>query len=110
MKMEFTDEMVSQEHRFAMGTATAGWDPSAPACPADDGAAKLSTPPAKRYLSIPTTNGTMHHEEYYEITEEEFKAFAKDVSKGAEFARAARGREREALLIVKPGRERGWAQ
>lgn len=118
--MKFNDEMVSQEHRYAIGTATAPAPLPVPvvldqAGPAGleathEEAVKPAQPLTKRYLSIPTTNGTMDYEEYYELTEAQFKAFAKDPSKGAAFAQAARERESEALLIIKPGRERGWAQ
>ena len=61
----------------------------------------------KRYLSIPVSNGVFDYEEYYELTAQEYDSFLADRDAARRFAESCRNRERDELLIEKPGWNRG---
>jgi hypothetical protein len=86
--MRFEDFFVSIEHRFSIGKE------------ADSG---------KYYLSIPVSNGIVDYEEYYEITEKQAENLASNLEAEITFAEECRKRQKDDLLIVKPGASRGVA-
>lgn len=86
--MRFEDTFVSAEYRYSLGVeSTSG----------------------RRYLAIPVTNGIVDYEEYYELTDADYRRFAADPAAGVEFADQCRRREHDDLLIQSPGANRGIA-
>ncbi|AVB17114.1 MULTISPECIES: hypothetical protein [Pseudomonas syringae group] len=61
------------------------------------------------YLSFPVSNGLVDYEEYYEIDKASFDLFHTDLIAADAFATTCRRRERDDLLIQKPGAKRGAA-
>ncbi|WP_240326648.1 hypothetical protein, partial [Pseudomonas syringae] len=61
------------------------------------------------YLSFPVNNGLIDYEEYYEIDKASFDLFHTDLIAADAFATTCRRRERDELLIQKPGAKRGTA-
>lgn len=61
------------------------------------------------YLSFPVSNGLVDYEEYYEIDKASFDLFHTDLIAADAFATTCRRRERDDLLIQKPGAKRGTA-
>ncbi|MCF5200729.1 hypothetical protein [Pseudomonas syringae] len=61
------------------------------------------------YLSFPVNNGLIDYEEYYEIDKASFDLFHTDLIAAVAFATTCRRRERDDLLIQKPGAKRGTA-
>jgi hypothetical protein len=59
------------------------------------------------YLSIPVSSGVVDYEEYYELTEDQYRQFLADKELTIEFAEACRRRERDELLLQRPGSNRG---
>ena len=86
MAAKFHDHFFSREERYSVGEETESH---------------------RLYLSIPVSNGLVDYEEYYEITREQYDAFAADLSLAAVFAEECRRHEHDDLLIQKPGWNRG---
>jgi hypothetical protein len=86
--MKFQDTYVSKEQRFSIG---------------------VETQSGQHYLSIPVSNSQVNYEEYYRITPEMFGAFSADSNAALTFVEQCRRRERDELLLMKPGSERGVA-
>ena len=86
--MKFQDTYVSKEQRFSIG---------------------VEIQSGQHYLSIPVSNGQVDYEEYYQLTPEMFSAFSADPNTALTFVEQCRRRERDELLLMKPGRERGVA-
>lgn len=86
--MRFRDTCFSREGRFAIGVEE------------DSG---------RYYLSIPVTNGAADYDEYYEISECDYQIYLSDLTTAVEFAKQCKVREKDALLMMKPGRNRGVA-
>ena len=84
--MTYIDHYFSREHRYSIG---------------------IEDKSNRRYLSIPVSNGPLDYEEYYEVTPEEYQHFLSDASAAIDFAESCRRRERDDLLIQKPGWNRG---
>lgn len=84
--MAFNDSYFSREHRYSLGIED-----------------KLG----RRYLSIPVSNGPLDYEEYYELTQHQYDDFLANESSAVVFAESCRRRERDELLIQKPGWNRG---
>ncbi|MDU8501499.1 hypothetical protein RYB01_20250 [Pseudomonas syringae] len=61
------------------------------------------------YLSFPVSNGLVDYEEYYEIDKASFDLFQADLKAADAFAVTCRRRERDDLMIQKPGVKRGTA-
>lgn len=59
------------------------------------------------YASIPVSNGIVDYEEYYELTEDQYRDFLSDKDAAIAFITACRKREHEDLLLQKPGSNRG---
>jgi hypothetical protein len=59
------------------------------------------------YASIPVSNGVVDYEEYYEITQDQYDEFLQDSAVALEFVEACRRRERDNLLLQRPGNNRG---
>lgn len=84
--MRFVDTYFSKEDRYSLGVES------------DSG---------RHYVSIPVSNGIVDYEEYYELTSSQYEAFLADRGKAIEFVEACRRRECDALLMQKPGSNRG---
>lgn len=84
--MRFKDAFFSKQDRYSLG---------------------IDTQTGKRYLSIPVSNNVVDYEEYYEISLELFNEMMKDPTNAKAFADLCRSREKDHLLLLKPGKERG---
>ncbi|MBZ4488282.1 hypothetical protein LQ938_13890 [Microbacterium sp. cx-55] len=82
----FDDTYFSRQDRFSVGT---------------------ERPSGRFYLSIPVSNGVVDYEEYYELTEAQYEVFVTDRASAATFAEECRKHEHDALLLRKPGANRG---
>jgi len=86
--MKFEDVYFSREERYSIG---------------------IEKESGRHYLSIPVTNHMIDYEEYYEISESDYNIFLSDPAAAVNFADQCKRREKDALLIVKPGDLRGVA-
>ncbi|MCL9672452.1 hypothetical protein [Citrobacter sp. MNAZ 1397] len=86
--MKFEDTFFSRVERYAIG---------------------IEKESGRHYLSIPVTNHMIDYEEYYEISESDYNIFLRNPATAVDFAKQCKRRERDALLIVKPGEFRGVA-
>ncbi|MBU9828171.1 hypothetical protein ACE2AK_26165 [Rahnella perminowiae] len=86
--MKFEDVFFSREERYSIG---------------------IEKESGRHYLSIPVTNHMIDYEEYYEISESDYNIFLSDPAAAVNFAKQCKRREKDALLIVKPGDLRGVA-
>ena len=84
--MKFKDIKFSREYRFSIG---------------------IEEESARYYLSIPVSNQLVDYEEYYEISKQQFDQYMFDLSEAVDFAEDCRKRQKDELLIQKPGRIRG---
>ncbi len=84
--MKFDDTYFSRDDRYSIG---------------------IESTSGRNYVSIPVSNGVVDYEEYYAITPEQYQAFLADREAAVEFVEACRRRERDDLLIQKPGSNRG---
>lgn len=62
----------------------------------------------KHYISIPVRNNYVDYEEYYEISDNEFEIFSKDIEQAKELANRCRGQIEDIRLLYQPSKERGW--
>ncbi|WP_082978871.1 hypothetical protein [Mycobacterium sp. 1081908.1] len=84
--MKFDDTYFSREDRYSIGVeSTSG----------------------RYYASIPVSNGIVDYEEYYELTEDQYREFLRDSEAAIEFIEACRRREHDDLLLQRPGSNRG---
>jgi hypothetical protein len=84
--MKFDDTYFSREDRYSIGVeSTSG----------------------RYYASIPVSNGIVDYEEYYELTEDQYREFLVDSEPAIEFIEACRRREHDDLLLQRPGNNRG---
>ena len=86
--MKPQDAFFSREERYSLGT-------------------DLET--GRHYASLPVSNGVVDYEEYFELTDIQFAAFLRDRDEALAFVDACRRRERDELLMVQPGWNRGTA-
>lgn len=86
--MNFQDTYVSKDQRFSIGVEIQG---------------------GQHYLSIPVSNSKVDYDEYYRVTPEMFHTFSADPNAALVFVEQCRRRERDELLLMKPGNERGVA-
>lgn len=86
--MKFKDVFINVDERFCIG---------------------VEEESARYYVAFPVRNEFVEYEEYYELDRAQFERFQVDLAAALEFVTACRGRQNDALLIVKPGRLRGWA-
>jgi hypothetical protein len=84
--VKFENTLVSREHRYILGVDT------------DSG---------RHFAAIPVANQMVDYIEPYLITDEQYQEFLQDESKALEFVEACRRRERDHLLLMKPGSDRG---
>jgi hypothetical protein len=84
--MRFNDTYVSRDERFSVG---------------------IDLVTGGGYVSIPVSNGLVDYEEYYEIDPQTYARFLSDPAVASSFAAECRRRERDELLIMPPGRNRG---
>jgi hypothetical protein len=84
--MKFNDICFNREHLYSIG---------------------IEEDSGKYYVSIPVSNHVADYSEYYEIDREQFESFQTNIEKAASFADMCRKREKDALLIQKPGSMRG---
>ena len=84
--MNFEDTFFYSKNRFSIG---------------------IEKESGKYYLSIPVSNGIVDYEEYYEISEDEFKSFKNDPTSAEYFVDRCRNRQQDNLLILAPGANRG---
>ena len=61
------------------------------------------------YLSIPVSNLLVDYEEYYQISAEMHDGYPANAALVEEFADQCRRRQHDALLLIKPGTDRGVA-
>ena len=86
--MNFEDAYTSIEDRYSLGVeSTSG----------------------RFYTSIPVSNGVVDYEEYYELSDDRYREFLQHPSAAIEFVYGCRRRERDALLMQRPGSNRGVA-
>ncbi|WP_405135747.1 hypothetical protein [Nocardia sp. NBC_01388] len=86
--MKFEDTYFSRELRFAVG---------------------VEQQSGKYYLSIPVSNGLVDYDEYYELDPATYERFIEDHAAASDFAIQCRRHEKDDLLIMKPGSNRGVA-
>lgn len=84
--MAYKDTFFSREHRYSLGVEE------------DTG---------RHYLAIPVGNGPFDYEERYAITPGRYRELLGSTSTAVDFAESCRRRERDELLIGKPGWNRG---
>lgn len=84
--MKFRDLGTSKPHGFAIG---------------------IEEESGKYYLSIPVSNQLVDYEEYYEISDTEFKLFEKNLEDAGVLADRCKRRLEDVRLLQKPGRMRG---
>ena len=84
--VKFKDILINRENRFSIG---------------------IEEESGSYYLSIPVSNQMVDYEEYYKINEEQFDSFKADMDSALEFVHQCREREKDDLLILKPGKNRG---
>ncbi|WP_204080063.1 hypothetical protein [Mycobacterium riyadhense] len=84
--MKFDDTYFSKDDRYSIGVES------------------LS---GRYYASIPVSNGIVDYEEYYELSESQYREFLRDKDATLEFIAACRRREHDDLLLQKPGSNRG---
>jgi hypothetical protein len=85
--MKFEDSFFSSEKRYSLGQ-------------------ELES--GKYYVSIPVSNTKADYEEYYEVSMEFHNAFPSNTKEVEEFVEACRLRQKDSLLLVKPGSDRGY--
>lgn len=88
MSKRFTDISVNQKERYLLGRDEQSGD---------------------YYLSIPVANQIADYEEYYRLSDHEYKSFTEDEKKAAAFADPCRKRLHDDKLILQPGNDRGVA-
>ena len=86
--MKFNDVLVSKADRYSIG---------------------VEEESGRFYVSFPVRNEYAEYEEYYEIDRAQFELFQRDGAAALAFVTKCRNREKDDLLIVKPGRLRGVA-
>lgn len=86
--MKFKDTCFSREERFAIG---------------------IEEESGRYYLSIPVTNGAADYDEFYEISASDYQIYVDDLTVAIDFARQCKRREKDALLMMRPGSNRGIA-
>ena len=86
--MKFNDVFVNKAERFSIG---------------------IEEESGRYYVSFPVRNDFAEYEEYYEIERAQFELFQRDDAAALAFVSNCRNREKDELLIVKPGRLRGVA-
>lgn len=85
--MNFQDTYVSREQRYSLG---------------------VDTDSRRHYASFPVSNRKADYEEYYWLTDEQFERFSADPAAALEFVESCRRRERDELLVLQPGTDRGY--
>jgi hypothetical protein len=85
-RMKFSDTTTDQQARFSIGREIES---------------------GRFFLSIPVSNGFADYEEYYEISRAMHDSYPGNREALIAFAEACRRHERDALLLQKPGRNRG---
>jgi hypothetical protein len=86
--MKFKDVLVNKAERYSIG---------------------VEEESGRYYVSFPVRNDYADYEEYYEIDRAQFEQFQHDGAAALAFVTKCRNREKDELLIVKPGRLRGVA-
>ena len=86
--MIFNDVFVNETERFSIGIEEAS---------------------GRCYVSFPVRNAYAEYEEYYEIDRARFALFLRDAAAALAFVTTCRNRERDDLLMIKPGPLRGVA-
>ena len=86
--MKFHDVAVNKAERFSIG---------------------IEEESGRYYVSFPVHNDYVEYEEYYEIDRAQFDRFQQDGAAALAFVAKCRNREKDELLIIKPGRLRGIA-
>lgn len=84
--MNFEDTYFSSTHRYSLGVESIS---------------------RRYYASTPVSNGLVDYEEYYELTQDQYRDFLEDPSAAIEFIAAFRQREHDDLLLQRPGSNRG---
>ncbi len=84
--MAYNDTFFSREDRYSIG---------------------IETDSGQYYVSIPVSNGALDYEEYYQIDEQQYRAFLNSGVEAVAFVESCRRHERDELLIEKPGWNRG---
>jgi hypothetical protein len=86
--MKFNDVLVNRDKRCCIGIEEAlGRD----------------------YVAFPVRNGFAEYEEDDVITPDQFALFQRDQAAAEGFVKQCRSRQNEELLMIRPGRLRGWA-
>ena len=85
--MKFKDIRFSQKNQFSIG---------------------IEENSGKYFLSIPVSNSYVDYEEYYELTEEQFTDFNKNMELALPFVKMCRNRQNDSLIMQKPGKNRGF--
>ena len=63
----------------------------------------------RTFLSIPVRNAMVEYDERYELDKETFGKYVADPTLAHDFVGKAKRREIDHLLLLKPGRDRGYA-
>jgi len=86
--MQPNDEFFDRENRYSLG---------------------VDEESGRHYASIPVSNGVVDYEEYYELSAGQYVRFLSDPAAAIVFVDECRRRERDDLLLVQPGANRGTA-
>ncbi len=84
--MKFDDTFFSREDKYSLGVESMS---------------------GRWYVSIPVSNGIVDYEEYYGLTESQYRSFLHDRNAAVEFVEACRQRQHDDLLLQQPGSNRG---
>ena len=85
--MQFKILFVDREMRFSLG---------------------IEEESGRYFLAIPVSNTLTDYDEYYVIDAAAFERYSSDPASAQDFLNRCRNREVDDLLILKPGRDRGW--
>ena len=63
----------------------------------------------RHFVSFPVSNPYADYEEYYEVDDDTYARYLANPALALPFVQECRKREHDNLLMVRPGRLRGWA-
>ena len=63
----------------------------------------------RTFVSIPVYNGMVEYEEWYEVDAQDFERYRADPTLAFDFVERCKARQLDHLLLLPPGRDRGWA-
>ncbi len=86
--MKFNDVLVNRDKRYCVG---------------------IEDESRRYYVAFPVRNEFAEYDEYYVLTADQFELFKRDHAAAEAFVTQCRSRQKDELLMIQPGRLRGWA-